>query len=262
MTLDPSLVARVDANVADYWGAYALAEGGRHERLDEALFMQTAIPHKLFNSVILGGYDPATVEAALALAAECVKASAVPVLWRVSPLAESTVLRTRLEGAGLAYTGPHPAMLCDLSDLPAPPAIEGFAIETATGPEERRAWGRLATTAFELGDRLFGPMGDCEATIPARLFADQPRFTGYLDGEPVAVSSLVMTDGLAGIYAVATLPAARKRGIGAAMTLHAMIEGKRRGAQQVSLQATAMGRPVYEKIGYRKVFDYQTYLQS
>jgi ribosomal protein S18 acetylase RimI-like enzyme len=262
MVLDGSLVARMDVNVMDYWGAYALASGGRHMRLNEALFMQTAIPHSLFNSVILSGYDPGSVEAALDLAADAVGSGGVPVLWRLGPSADTSALRARLEEAGLQRSEGPPAMLADLSDLPPPPEFKGLIIATATGPEERREWGRLAIAAFEMDDGLGAAMGACEATIPASLFEDQPRFTGYLDGEPVAVSSLVMTDGLAGVYAVATLPQARNRGIGTAMTLHAMAEGQRRGAKLATLQATSMGRPIYEKIGFRTVFDYQSYLQS
>lgn len=98
--------------------------------------------------------------------------------------------------------------------------------------------------------------------MPDDKFDSQPRYVGYLEGEPVAVSSLVMAAGLAGIYAVATLPAARRRGIGAAMTLHAMAEGKRRGARHAVLQATPMGLPVYERLGFAQVHEYVTFLQE
>lgn len=262
MVPDRSLVTLMDASVMDYWGTYALADGGRHQRLGDALFMQTAIPHCLFNSVILSGHDPATIEAALDLAADCARASGVPVLWRVGPLAESAELRARLEKAGLRLSERTPAMIADLSDLPEPPRVGGMTITTAAGPEERRDWGRLTIAAFEMEEKLGVAMGACEATIPADLFEDQPRYTACIDGEPVAVSSLVMTDGLAGIYAVATRPNARKRGLGTALTLHAMAEGRRRGAKMATLQATSMGRPVYERLGFRTVFDYQNYLQN
>lgn len=262
MVIDRSLVTQLDASVMDYWGTYALSGGGQHERLGDALFMRTKIPHCLFNSVILSGYDPATVDAALELAAGCASSDGVPVLWRIGPLADSAELRAHLEKAGLQPTDPQPAMLVELSDLPRPTQIEGMVIAMADGPEERSEWGRLTIAAFEMEDSLGVAMGDCEATIPVEHFEDQPRFTAYLDDEPVAVSSLVMTNGLAGVYAVATLPNARKRGIGTAMTLHAMAEGMQRGARLATLQATTMGRPIYEKIGFRKVFDYQTYLQQ
>ncbi|SDL14617.1 hypothetical protein SAMN04488026_106927 [Aliiruegeria lutimaris] len=65
MVIERSLVTQMDASVMDYWGTYALSDGGRHERSGDALFMQTTIPHCLFNSVILSRHDPATVEAAL-----------------------------------------------------------------------------------------------------------------------------------------------------------------------------------------------------
>lgn len=262
MALDDKTVARMDASVRAYWGTDALAAGGRRKELAGALFMQTAIPHCLFNSVILSGQDPATIEAALELSTACLKAFGVPVLWRLSASADSKELRARLTQAGLQAGGTQPAMQADLSRMPALQTVDWLVIETANGAAARRDWGRLAIQAFEMEDALGQAMGNCEATIPAELFDEQPRFTGYLDGEPVAVSSLVMTDGVAGIYAVATLPRARKRGIGAAMTLYAMAEGRRRGASIAMLQASDMGRPVYEKIGFETVFHYQNYLQS
>lgn len=262
MAYDDKVVARMDASVSAYWGTYALADGGQHKKLPGALFMQTAIPHCLFNSVILTGREPATIDAALDLSANCRNAFGGPVLWRVSVSADSEEVRTRLDQAGLQRGDAHPAMQMDLSGLPAPQPVDGLVIETASGAEGRRNWGQLAIEAFEMEDGLRAAMGACEATIPSELFEDQPRFTGYIDGEPAAVSSLVMTDGVAGIYAVATLPQARKRGIGSAMSLHAMSEGKRRGASLAVLQATDMGRPVYERIGFRSVFDYQAYLHS
>jgi ribosomal protein S18 acetylase RimI-like enzyme len=260
MAIDREMIARMDASLCAYWGAYALADGGIHRELPGALFMQTAIPHSLFNSVILTGQDLAVIDTAIELSAECHKTMGVAVLWRVSPLAEGGDVRARLEGVGLQRGDPSPAMLIDLSDMPPPKSVDGLVIEAADDAERRRDWGRLTIEAFGMEESLQTAMGSCEATIPADMFEDQPRFVGYLEGVPVAVSSLVMTDGVAGVYAVATLPHARKRGIGAAMTLHAMCEGKRRNADVAVLQATDMGRPVYEQIGFRTVFNYQNYL--
>lgn len=262
MKLDVSRLAGMDASLMAYWGAYALAEGGRHRKLADALFMQSAIPHPLFNSVILTGRDSATIDEALELSAGCVSETGVPVLWRVNLATESDELRSFLEQAGLERREPDPAMLFDLSDLPPAPIVDGLLIRAADGTDARRDWGELTIEAFEMEKSLGLAMGACEATMPAALFQDHLRFTGYLDGEAVAVSSLVMTDDIAGIYAVGTLPKARSRGIGTAMTLHAMREGVRRGATVATLQATEMGEPVYERIGFRTVFNYQNYLQT
>jgi hypothetical protein len=46
------------------------------------------------------------------------------------------------------------------------------------------------------------------------------------------------------------------------MTLHVMREGKIRGAQAAVLQATEMGKSVYEGIGFSTAYEYELYLQT
>ena len=93
-----------------------------------------------------------------------------------------------------------------------------------------------------------------------RSFAAQ-MYTGFLDGEPVATSALFMSNHVAGVYNVATLNAYRRRGFGEAMTWHAVREGAAAGCGMASLQASEMGRPIYERMGFRLVAGYKTYLR-
>ena len=75
-------------------------------------------------------------------------------------------------------------------------------------------------------------------------------FVGYANGQPVACSASYGTDDVIGIYMVATVPAARGRGYGTAITAAAM-DGTQ--ARLAALQASDMGLPVYEGMGYRVV---------
>ena len=93
-----------------------------------------------------------------------------------------------------------------------------------------------------------------------RSFAAQ-MYTGFLDGEPVATSALFMSNHVAGVYNVATQDAYRRRGLGAAMTWQAVHDGANAGCLLASLQASEMGRPVYERMGFRTVTSYKTYLR-
>ena len=79
------------------------------------------------------------------------------------------------------------------------------------------------------------------------------EFLGFVDGVPVATSVLVATGRTAGVYGVATIPEYRRRGYGEAMTWHAVREGIARGCEMANLQASDMGRPTYERMGFRVV---------
>ncbi len=52
-------------------------------------------------------------------------------------------------------------------------------------------------------------------------------FTGYLDGAAVAASALLVAGEIAGIYCVATIPAVRRKGIGAWMTHFPLLKARR-----------------------------------
>ena len=53
------------------------------------------------------------------------------------------------------------------------------------------------------------------------------------------------------IDGVATVPEARRRGISGALLGHALADAADRGVDTTTLVATAAGRPVYERLGYR-----------
>jgi predicted acetyltransferase len=67
---------------------------------------------------------------------------------------------------------------------------------------------------------------------------------------------------VAGIYAVATLPQARRKGIGRAMTVHPLIEARQIGYRVGILQSSSMGYPVYQSIGFQEVCTYRQYVQT
>jgi GNAT superfamily N-acetyltransferase len=84
-------------------------------------------------------------------------------------------------------------------------------------------------------------------------------YLGYLDGEPVATAVRITSHGIAGIGGVSTVPAARRRGIGEAITRHAALAGLPDGCRASFLQATEMGFDLYRRMGYRHVIDFHTW---
>ncbi|HET6662409.1 MAG TPA: GNAT family N-acetyltransferase, partial [Rubrobacter sp.] len=79
------------------------------------------------------------------------------------------------------------------------------------------------------------------------------RYIAYQDGVAVATSALLLHAGVAGIFAVATIPQARRRGLGTAVTQAPLLEARRRGYRVGTLQSSPMGFPVYGRLGFREV---------
>ncbi len=61
------------------------------------------------------------------------------------------------------------------------------------------------------------------------------------------------------MYSIATVPSARRRGFGAAMTARVVADGLAAGCDVAALQASEMGRPIYERLGFRTVVSYAAY---
>ena len=85
-------------------------------------------------------------------------------------------------------------------------------------------------------------------------------YVGYTDGKPVSSGFGIRTGRTIGIYNIGTVESARRRGYGAAMTVRVAADGAAAGCDVAILQASDMGRPVYERLGFRTVVDRDVYL--
>ena len=74
---------------------------------------------------------------------------------------------------------------------------------------------------------------------------------GKLNGEPVATHLLFNGAGVAGVYGVASVPSARGKVIGGAITLKPLLEARDIGYHYSVLFSTEMGIHAYERIGFR-----------
>ena len=138
------------------------------------------------------------------------------------------------------------------------PVAGDFHIRVVRDAESFGEWGRTAIAGFGVPVATGQPLVDLIAA--AGLELPFRHYTGYLDGKPVATSSLFLGAGVAGVNDVATLPEARRRGIGAAMTAAPLRDAQALGYRAGTLQATDMGLPVYERMGFRKLCDIEHYM--
>ena len=161
-----------------------------------------------------------------------------------------------LEGAGWRLRAePTPGMALPLpaSIPPAPPRL---AIEEVRSEEGLVAFREAAFQGFGY------PVTAAPIFLNERLLAlpGVRLYAGRVDGEVVATSLLVTMGAVGGIYWVATLEEQRGRGYGEALTWAAVAGGSEAGCRIASLQASQMGRPVYARMGFAHVLDYEQLL--
>jgi GNAT superfamily N-acetyltransferase len=85
-------------------------------------------------------------------------------------------------------------------------------------------------------------------------------FVAYENGQAVACSLLHLGGGVAGIWQVGTIPEARRKGYGSAITYAPLLYAAQLGYKISVLIATQMGRPVYQKMGFQEILQAKVYL--
>ena len=132
----------------------------------------------------------------------------------------------------------------------------GVTIRRLDSSAQANDYWRIAGASYaELGfpPEVFTQYTDDDGLLGEGVVA----FLGEVDGEPAAIAMTIVTDGVAGIYWVGSLPTARGKGLGRAVTAAATNAGFGLGADLASLQASPMGRPIYEAMGYRTIYAYR-----
>jgi hypothetical protein len=141
---------------------------------------------------------------------------------------------------------PVPCMVrdADPADPSPPPELEIVEATDAVTVLEAEA----------LIDEVFGARGAPGSFLTTDCLDERFRvWVGRVDGRPVTTATACIGDGFVGVYAVATTSDARGHGYGEAVTWAATLC---RPDLSATLQASAMGRPIYERMGYRTVAEF------
>ena len=81
-------------------------------------------------------------------------------------------------------------------------------------------------------------------------------YSGHVDGEAVASSFGLRNGSSITVFNVGTVEGFRGRGYGAAMTMRVALDGRAAGCDLAILQSTQLGYPVYERLGFETVVEY------
>jgi GNAT superfamily N-acetyltransferase len=230
--------------LASMFGAWRLiaesSEGGRTiDRLGLLACIVPATPGRsVFNSVIYS--DPAALAESLAGLGPAYDEAGIEA-WTV------WVPESDSGSAGLLEAAGH--------RLDAAP--RGMAMELAGAEQPDMAgieWSREGDVVAlaRINDAAYGdPPGTFEAALGGLPRDRLHLYYASVDGEVSAAMMTLDFDGDTEVAFVATTPAARGRGLATALMRQSLWDARERGCETATLQATRLGAPVYQRVGFR-----------
>jgi GNAT superfamily N-acetyltransferase len=234
------LFARQYASLRRFYRLIASASEGAelYERDGITAAVVPATPERsVCNAVVYD--DSVSLERALE-PLESLYAAAGVKAWTVWVPGQDREASALLEGRGHRLDASPAAMAIELAKFSGEPASE-LDLETEPDPLDI---GRINDVAYGYEDQFTGAL---ELMDPGLAHA----YVARVDGVPAACTVALDEERDCCITFVATLPQARGRGLAAGLMRRALLDARERGCETSSLQATTMGQPLYERLGYR-----------
>jgi GNAT superfamily N-acetyltransferase len=216
--------------------------------LPEALRIYTpGEPETLLNMVIR--YADTDTEALPRLQVERIIApyreQRLPFQWWLTRGVEPAGLRERLAALGMETWGGATMMCLPLDGWSPryPPAPASVTMRQALTDDDAHAAVSIICNVFYIPR---APMLRWTTLNPAF-----DLWVAWMGARPVAAMATLLDGETVGVYHVATLPGARRRGIAGNLLLLALGETQARGARWATLTATPEAQALYEALGFR-----------
>ena len=258
---DEALVTAIRANMCDFFRHLSRSNPAEHLENRQFTRWYTPLPHPWFNGV-LSSAPPDEDDAFIDETIEYFRLKGTNIFtWWMEPHVKSSDWKSVLSAHGFGFSNDTPGMAADLHEMNVSnPSTDGFEIRVADDEESLHTWVKVFVSGYGL------PSGWESITFDLwlQLGLDLPirNYLGYLNGQPVSTSTVFHGGGVAGIYCVATVPEARGKGIGAAITLKPLQDAREKGYRIGVLQSSDMGFNVYKKLGFRHLCQIENFYLS
>jgi ribosomal protein S18 acetylase RimI-like enzyme len=255
---DDFIVEAIESNLADYWLAMGENPKGEIHDNDSVRWEYSGGPY--FNRVVTAELDQSEAEQKIEEVVREFAARRAAITWLVGPSATPGDLGERLTQHGFNQYEVWKGMARDLTSLGSSPELSpDIHWVLVHDVASRKDWLHVISRSYDLPrsarELLYESVLAAEGSNPNSWLHN----LAYLDGKPVAASTLFVSNETAGIYLVATLPEARGKGLGTAVTWRALVQARELGCMLAVLQSTEMAQGIYEKLGFRTYCDISVY---
>ena len=224
------LVAAIEANMAEFWRCFGRLPGAVMHDEPDLVWFATGVPDGSLNGVVHSQFTDDDAASRIDETLEYFGRRRLPMQWWVGPSSRPADLGELLEARGLASRPWRPpGMAVDLGALSRLETPAGLTVHRVTDEATVKSW-LAASGALRL-----------------------------LEGEAAGASSLMLAAGVASLQLVATVPEARRRGVGSTMSLAPMVDARELGCRIGILASSPLGFGVYSRIGFREYFRWTVY---
>jgi ribosomal protein S18 acetylase RimI-like enzyme len=223
------------------------------------LWFETGLALNAYNGVLQTNLSREALPEAISRVLTHFQARNLPFHWRPGLSSQPENIGDLLVAHGIEHEEDEPGMAADLLaikevDLPEVPSLQ---IEEVLSASQIRQWSE--TTFVGAPPEAIECVFIANSQLPLGPQNSVRLYLGTLAGQPVATVKLFFAAGVAYIGRVVTIPEFRRRGIGAAITLHALHVARRAGYRVAVLTASPMGIAIYRRLGFREFCTVSSY---
>lgn len=249
-----AIIRAIEQNATAYLNYFQDSTDIRIHHSKKFFYCLSNIPDALLNNVMLTNATSKEVKDLIDELIVGAEVRGTPIMWQVSPSSRPKGLELLLIDHGFKIAVEEPAMAADLSSIPELLLPEGVTIRRV---KNRQQWDQFCTIAQEVHN--IHPLTNEQIRkiglwVGFETNAAFIHHLAFLEGEPVATVTTLFANGVAGIYSVSTMENARRRGIGTAITLNALIQARQRGYQLAVLSASDSGYHNYRRLGFEEYY--------
>jgi ribosomal protein S18 acetylase RimI-like enzyme len=238
----------------------ASRRAGELRELRGVSIASSGVTFQMFNAAFLSGKVSSEAELTQRIMVPMVHFNARGLEWAFWVCEDLMPARTRrrsratFEKHGLRHSTDLPGMVAEELRPPVRP-LPPIDVRRVTPGPTCDAFCAIGSLCFHVPLAWFREVFDNDCVW--ERFAS---YVGYVDGEPVSTTAIVIGGGGVGVYNVATLPGHQRRGYGEALMRQAVADAQRQhGLTRTILQSTPAGLKLYERMGFKAVTKVSVY---
>jgi ribosomal protein S18 acetylase RimI-like enzyme len=246
----------LDAFEANLWLPFACAAGRPWITLGEEpdhRWVVTGIRMGAYNAVSRTRFALEGIDARIDEVLDRFVQASTPMSWWIVDTSQPADLAARLEGRGLTLSGPLPVMGMGIVAWHAPAWPDGIDVTRADSLD-------LVDEACHVVSEGYPVPWDAFSGVVERygdLLATGRELRCYVArmGRRAVASVVAMVDpdgAVVGLWNLATLPDARRRGAATAITIAALEDARADGCRRAVLASTPAAVSLYRRLGFRE----------